>query len=83
MRAFLQKYLDYLPLFTVFGILLSLPGGAIRLHNPYYLIIFVVTIPVWVLLIWAILKVNKANKENTPSFSAPAGDKGENKGGGK
>lgn len=56
---YLEKYLDYLPLFPVVGILLSLPGGAIRLHNFYYLVIGVVTIPVWIFIAMAILKIKK------------------------
>jgi len=59
---YLEKYLDYLPLFPVIGILLSLPGGAIRLHNHYYFIIGVVTIPVWILIVMAALKIKKMGK---------------------
>ena len=61
-KNFLEKNLDYLPLIPIFGFLLSLPGGAIRLHNIYYFIIGVVTIPVWILLIMATQKIKRTRK---------------------
>ena len=89
---YLEKYLDYLPLFPVFGFLLSLPGGALRLHNPYYFLIGLVTIPVWVLLIMAAFKIRKSEKQKAsllaPPLARPAkagmeGKRGEGEGGGK
>jgi hypothetical protein len=81
-KSFLEKRLDYLPLIAVYGFLLSLPGGVIRLHNPYYLIIGVVTIPVWIILIMATLKIRKAKNQVAPSISPPlrGGDEGEGEG---
>ena len=64
LKAFLEKYLDYLPLISIYGFLSGLPGGAIPLHNIDYFIIWVVTIPVWIFLIMATLKIKRMGKSS-------------------
>ena len=71
LKAFLEKYLDYLPLIPIYGFLSGLPGGAIPLHNIYYFIIWVVTIPVWIFLIMATLKIKRMGKSSRGGSNGP------------
>jgi hypothetical protein len=61
---FLDKYIDYWPLLTIYWFLITPLGGATRIHNPNYFILYLVTIPVWVCLIMATLKIKKARKRS-------------------
>lgn len=64
-KRLLERYLDYLPLMTIFWFLITPLGGASRIHNPNYFILYLVTIPVWVCAIMATLKIKRARKNQS------------------
>ena len=63
-KSFLEKWLEYLPLFPVLVFLLSFVGAARRLNDIYFFILLAVTFPVWTMLIMATLKIKKMKKPN-------------------
>ncbi len=74
-KGFLEKWLEYLPLIPILGFLLSFIGAARRLNDIYFLVLGVVTLPVWIFLIMAALKIKKMKKtQGNPPITQPEPD---------
>jgi hypothetical protein len=71
-KSWLEKWLEYLPLIPILGFLLSFIGAARRLDDTYFFVLGVVTLPVWIFLIMAALKIKRMKKtRGNPSITQP------------
>jgi len=61
-KGFFEKNLEYLPLIPILGFLFSFVGAANRLGDIDFFVLHLVTLPVWVLLIMANLKIKRMKK---------------------
>lgn len=87
-KSWLKKWLAYLPLIPILGFLLSFIGAARRLDDTYFFILGLVTLPVWIFLIMATLKIKRMKKTSAggPGFGEaldPGPDDGPLRSGGK
>ncbi|MDD5222915.1 MAG: hypothetical protein PHE84_02920 [bacterium] len=78
-KTCLEKWLEYLPLIPILGFLLSFIGAARRLDHIYFFVLGLVTLPVWIFLIMAALKIKRMKKtsgEGDPELNTSSYDKG-------
>ena len=61
-KSILDKWLEYLPLLPILVFLVSFVGAARRLNDIYFFVLLLVTIPVWIFLILAALKIKRMKK---------------------